>query len=73
MTDSWDQYDASTDTWSNGSLSGTRIGISLAQAEPKAYFAGVQKGPIGDLRARFEQDVTSNGRRNLRSGVEKAL
>ena len=48
VSDSWDRYDVSTDTWSNGVLSDARLEISVAQAGTKAYFGGGKKGPFTD-------------------------
>ena len=48
VTNSWERYDASTDSWTNGLLSEARIGITAANAGTKAYFAGGKKGPFTD-------------------------
>lgn len=48
VTDSWERYDNSSNSWSNGLLSETRIGIAAAQSGSKAYFAGGKKGPFTD-------------------------
>ena len=48
VTSSWERYDATNDVWSNGLLSDPRIGIAVAQAGTKAYFAGGKKGPFTD-------------------------
>ena len=48
VTDSWERYEASTTSWSNGILSQPRVGIRVAQAGTKAYFAGGWYGPYTD-------------------------
>ena len=48
VTDSWERYDNISNSWSNGLLSDTRIGIAAAQSGSKAYFAGGKKGPYTD-------------------------
>src|SRR6187549_3771910 len=68
VTNSWERYDASTDTWSNGALSDVRLEISLAQAGSKAYFAGGKKGlftdPIYVKTVDIYDDATKRWSRN---------
>jgi hypothetical protein len=48
VTDSWERYDATADSWSNGNLSRPRVGVRGAQAGTKAFFAGGWYGPYTD-------------------------
>ena len=54
VTDSWERYEASTDSWSNGVLSQPRVNVRGAQAGSKGVFRRGLVRPVYRSRLREE-------------------